>query len=108
MFILKEKSNEPKVSLIVIEYFSCGNLPPKLLAHVHIVGLKRPIHITCEWLKTMRSRRLATVQRNGSRSRVKRSENIQVTGVTIPISPIHCSVRVIHEPYSSLNDDIPS
>ena len=41
MFILKEKSNEPKVSLIVIEYFSCGNLPPKLLAHVHIVGLEK-------------------------------------------------------------------
>ena len=67
IFILTEISYEPKVSLILKEHFSCGNLPKKLLAHVNILGLKRPIHITCEWLKTMRSRRLVTVQRNGSR-----------------------------------------
>ena len=58
-----KNASEPKVSLILKEHFSCGNLPQKLLAHVHILGLKRPIHITCEWLKTMRSRRLVTVSK---------------------------------------------
>ena len=41
---------------------------------------------------------------------LQKSENMQVTGNTVLISPIDCysSVRINHEPYGLLNGDIES